>query len=233
MGQHAFAPRRRDITVYRAEQERHRADEQAKDRLEIQERLASEAAAGIVQITPFKSTATPITTGAPKPTMATSISVPVPVVAPPPIIKLATTVAGLRISMPMTHGVTRAPVGRPSRPLPTPANTGSAAPPILSPSIPLAARTLIIPSSQVPQAVTAPSALTLPLPVEAPLLPSHLCSSYYVEPLGWMNDILETGILAGKIVCPNSKCSAKLGSFDWAGLRSLLLSVFSNAADDR
>lgn len=221
MGQHAFAPRRRDIAVYRAEQERHRADEQAKDRAEIQERLAWEAANGMVQATPFKYTPVLMKPALPQPTMATSISAPVPVVAPPPIVKLTTAVTGLRISMPLNQNTARAPVARPSRPLPTPANTGSTPPSILSPSIPLSATTPVAEPGHSVSSIATPS---LPPPAETSLLPSHLCSSYYVEPLGWMNDMLETGILAGKIVCPNSKCGAKLGSFDWAGLRAYSLS---------
>ncbi|KAL8281189.1 hypothetical protein RQP46_006547 [Phenoliferia psychrophenolica] len=35
----------------------------------------------------------------------------------------------------------------------------------------------------------------------------------------WMSPLLESGVLSGKIVCPGSKCGAKLGSFDWAGLQ--------------
>jgi dual specificity phosphatase 12 len=31
--------------------------------------------------------------------------------------------------------------------------------------------------------------------------------------------MLASGVLAGKIVCPNEKCGAKIGSFDWAGVQ--------------
>jgi dual specificity phosphatase 12 len=34
----------------------------------------------------------------------------------------------------------------------------------------------------------------------------------------WMEPQLEGGALAGKIVCPNKRCGAKLGNFDWAGV---------------
>jgi dual specificity phosphatase 12 len=34
-----------------------------------------------------------------------------------------------------------------------------------------------------------------------------------------MEPFLESGELAGKITCPNKKCGAKLGNFDWAGVR--------------
>lgn len=35
----------------------------------------------------------------------------------------------------------------------------------------------------------------------------------------WMEPFLGDGELAGKIVCPNKKCGAKLGNYDWAGVR--------------
>ena len=50
-----------------------------------------------------------------------------------------------------------------------------------------------------------------------PLLPSTICTSYFTEPLSWMQSQLETGELSGKILCPNKKCGAKLGNFDWSG----------------
>jgi dual specificity phosphatase 12 len=34
----------------------------------------------------------------------------------------------------------------------------------------------------------------------------------------WMEHFLSSGQLAGKITCPNKKCNAKLGNFDWAGI---------------
>ena len=34
-----------------------------------------------------------------------------------------------------------------------------------------------------------------------------------------MEPFLGDGELAGKIVCPNKKCGAKLGNYDWAGVR--------------
>ena len=33
-----------------------------------------------------------------------------------------------------------------------------------------------------------------------------------------MEHFLSEGQLVGKIVCPNKKCSAKLGNYDWAGV---------------
>jgi hypothetical protein len=37
--------------------------------------------------------------------------------------------------------------------------------------------------------------------------------------LTWMEPMLAAGELQGKIVCPNQKCGAKIGSYDWAGVQ--------------
>lgn len=50
------------------------------------------------------------------------------------------------------------------------------------------------------------------------MLHSHLCSSYFVEPLAWMT-VLRSGEVAGRLDCPNVRCGAKLGSWDWAGMQ--------------
>ncbi|CAG8663934.1 9042_t:CDS:2 [Acaulospora colombiana] len=42
------------------------------------------------------------------------------------------------------------------------------------------------------------------------------CSGYFVHPLQWMQ-FLEQGETSGKIICPNEKCKAKVGNYDWAG----------------
>ena len=34
----------------------------------------------------------------------------------------------------------------------------------------------------------------------------------------WMDFFLEDGELGGKIICPNKKCAAKIGNYDWAGV---------------
>lgn len=31
--------------------------------------------------------------------------------------------------------------------------------------------------------------------------------------------MLKNGDISGKIVCPNDKCNAKIGNFDWAGVQ--------------
>ncbi|EDO34381.1 predicted protein, partial [Nematostella vectensis] len=43
-----------------------------------------------------------------------------------------------------------------------------------------------------------------------------LCTSLFIEPVEWMLSGLQ-GTVAGKICCP--KCSARLGSFNWAGMQ--------------
>ncbi|KAH9849816.1 hypothetical protein C2E23DRAFT_350969 [Lenzites betulinus] len=55
-------------------------------------------------------------------------------------------------------------------------------------------------------------------PVSPPILMNPKCSGYFVEPLKWMESFLEQGSMAGKIICPNKKCGAKLGNYDWAGV---------------
>jgi len=51
-----------------------------------------------------------------------------------------------------------------------------------------------------------------------PILLNTKCSGYFVEPMKWMDHFLSGGQLAGKITCPNMKCTAKLGNYDWAGV---------------
>ncbi|CAK9780791.1 unnamed protein product [Cutaneotrichosporon oleaginosum] len=52
-----------------------------------------------------------------------------------------------------------------------------------------------------------------------PILVNPKCSGYFVEPLTWMEPVLANGDVAGKLVCPNPKCGAKIGSYDWAGVQ--------------
>lgn len=40
------------------------------------------------------------------------------------------------------------------------------------------------------------------------------CTSYFIEPLQWMEQAL-LGVMDGQLLCP--KCSSKLGSFSWCG----------------
>ena len=56
-------------------------------------------------------------------------------------------------------------------------------------------------------------------PTRSPLLASSSCSAFFVEPLKWMtetSDVVE-GVISGRLVCPNARCKAKLGSWSWAG----------------
>lgn len=54
--------------------------------------------------------------------------------------------------------------------------------------------------------------------ISPPLLANNTCSGYFVEPMKWMDAFLQDGQMAGKIVCPNKRCGAKLGNYDWAGV---------------
>jgi hypothetical protein len=74
-----------------------------------------------------------------------------------------------------------------------------------------------------------------------PILANVKCSGYFLEPvssfalaycsetislivwpdlskMAWMEPFLQNGQLSGKIVCPNKRCGAKLGNYDWAGV---------------
>lgn len=67
------------------------------------------------------------------------------------------------------------------------------------------------------------------------LLNNPKCSGYFVEPVGplsarlrlpphhprqlkWMDLLLESGHVSAKITCPNPRCPAKLGNYDWTGV---------------
>lgn len=40
-----------------------------------------------------------------------------------------------------------------------------------------------------------------------------------MEPLDWMKDELEKTEIEGRFNCPNDKCGAKIGGYDWRGSR--------------
>ena len=44
------------------------------------------------------------------------------------------------------------------------------------------------------------------------------CSSIFVEPLAWMTEVVQ-GRRNGCLYCPNPKCGAKVGHFDWSGIQ--------------
>ena len=67
--------------------------------------------------------------------------------------------------------------------------------------------------------ITLPPQLREALHARHQRLISPQCSAYFVEPLPWMSessDLVE-GVLSGRLICPNRSCSAKLGSWTWAG----------------
>ncbi|GAA5970258.1 hypothetical protein JCM21900_005848 [Sporobolomyces salmonicolor] len=196
MGQQAFAPGRRDMAAYRAELEKRRLDEIAKE---------SQAPPSSAPALTAPSAVQPPT----NPLAALRISKPLP---------------GLRVAVPRPQPMAKPTPPPPSQPATTPGPTPSGAPETAdSPAVPSATPTPPSSESAPPPpipAIPATASELAPPPVVAddpPLLPSHVCSSYFVEPLSWMSPTLETGVLAGKIVCPNEKCGAKLGNFDWAG----------------
>lgn len=45
------------------------------------------------------------------------------------------------------------------------------------------------------------------------------CPHFFVEPLSWMRSVLEQGELNGRLLCPNPKCSAGVGRYDWKGFK--------------
>ncbi|KAJ3525256.1 hypothetical protein NMY22_g10653 [Coprinellus aureogranulatus] len=51
-----------------------------------------------------------------------------------------------------------------------------------------------------------------------PILTNAACSGYFVEALNWMDHFLQNGETSGKITCPNQRCKAKLGNYDWVGV---------------
>ncbi|KAI0079219.1 phosphatases II [Panus rudis PR-1116 ss-1] len=102
-------------------------------------------------------------------------------------------------------------------------------PPVLQPS------SSTVPTSDVPKSIPLPASYmnrSAPLPriqasISSPILSNPKCSGYFVEPaseifipirMKWMEPFLSQGQLAGKVVCPNPKCGAKLGNYDWAGV---------------
>lgn len=55
-------------------------------------------------------------------------------------------------------------------------------------------------------------------PVVAPPPPAP-CPHFFVEPLGWMRGELEKGELNGRLLCPNARCGAGVGRYDWKGFK--------------
>ena len=53
----------------------------------------------------------------------------------------------------------------------------------------------------------------------APLPNAPPCPHYFIEPLSWMRTELERGELNGRLSCPNERCGAAVGRYDWKGIR--------------
>ncbi|KAK3293791.1 protein-tyrosine phosphatase-like protein [Chaetomium fimeti] len=45
------------------------------------------------------------------------------------------------------------------------------------------------------------------------------CPHFFIEALSWMRPILEEGALEGRLICPNTKCSASIGRYAWQGFK--------------
>lgn len=45
------------------------------------------------------------------------------------------------------------------------------------------------------------------------------CPHFFIEALSWMRPILEEGALDGRLVCPNTKCTASIGRYAWQGFK--------------
>ena len=75
---------------------------------------------------------------------------------------------------------------------------------------------------EAPLASAPPEAVGVSLSLPTPLFGTsgalsnvaQNCTSHFIEPVEWMGPII-VGTLADTLCCP--KCSAKLGSFNWAG----------------
>ena len=52
---------------------------------------------------------------------------------------------------------------------------------------------------------------------EGPTKPPPPCPHFFVEPLSWMRAELEKGELKGRLACPNARCGAGVGRYDWKG----------------
>jgi dual specificity phosphatase 12 len=75
----------------------------------------------------------------------------------------------------------------------------------------------MMPTPEAPRRLS--SGLAPMLPVSGPpIIANPKCSGYFVEPLTWMEPMLD-GAVSGKLFCPNEKCKAKIGTYDWAGVQ--------------
>jgi len=64
------------------------------------------------------------------------------------------------------------------------------------------------------------SSLPLPNPEAGALsLSTTACGHLFIQPLSWMRPALETGELEGRLLCPNKRCEALVGRWNWKGLK--------------
>lgn len=230
-GQRAFAPNRRDMTQHRMDTEKRRL-EKAKDRESKQlerQRLAAEAAEDILLEAEDAAASSgreseddsqaPQSLENARPAKAKSQ--PEQPTAP-----------GL-IRQPPAQSDTpaRPPVQRPGASPAKPSSLAARLPPQLAalrvamPNRPALAMSNTVEGSAIDDDdAETPANETPPSPK---LLPSSICTSYFTEPLSWMQPQLEKGEISGKILCPNTKCGTKLGNFDWSGCMCDICSAVS------
>jgi dual specificity phosphatase 12 len=69
--------------------------------------------------------------------------------------------------------------------------------------------------------ISTSDTLPAPNPDAAPreAIGSDRCGHYFIQPLSWMRPALETGELEGRLNCPNARCGAAVGRFNWKGLK--------------
>jgi len=211
-GQRAFAPKRRDMTQHRKEVQKKKEDKEKEveaRRLERQ-RLASEAADDILQEAEeaIASDSDDDDENDQEPAQSDT--------------KMAEAASAQQTP---TKATPQAAAGPPVDKGATPRSLASRLPPAL------AALRVAMPQPMSHDYKAGGSAIEddEPTPVtenppSPPLLPSSMCTSYFTEPLSWMRPLLESGDLTGKITCPNTKCGAKLGNFDWSGCELRLIS---------
>lgn len=216
-GQRAFAPNRRDMTQHRMDTEKRRL-ERAKEREAKQlerQRLAAEAAEDILleaedaaassgSESDGEEEAAQQIQAAPQAEEAKS--------QPQPQIRLPPTAADVP---------SRPPVQRPGSSPAKPSSLAARLPPQLAAlRVAMPNRPALAMSNSVDGSAIDDDDAETPLnetPPSPKLLPSSICTSYFTEPLSWMKPQLERGEISGKILCPNTKCGAKLGNFDWSG----------------
>lgn len=49
--------------------------------------------------------------------------------------------------------------------------------------------------------------------------PGASCPHFFIEPLSWMRTELSKGDLNGRLSCPNPRCGASVGRYDWKGFK--------------